>query len=170
MAANAKFGRVLVLVALTLFATGGMAIAAAKPNLDEVRSRFRRDGPEATNRWLNETGQSDVILDHMDRGEAGWIALAPQMAIDNGGAATTETLPIALALALPRNPTAVLKTIDPNNGRSFSVEDVCGEPFFEPTRSFLRRYRRRALAAVAGVHDPSLRLARDACLAALKKT
>ena len=170
MAANAKFGPALAMLALGVLTIGGAAMAAAKPNLEEVRSRFRRDGPEATNRWLNETGQSDVILDHMDRGEAGWIALAPQMALNNGGAAITETLPIALALALPRNPAAVLKTIDPNNGRSFSVEDVCGEPFFEPTRSFLRGYKRRALAAVAGVHDPSLRLVRDACAAALKKT
>jgi hypothetical protein len=170
MAANAKFGQALAMLALGVLAIGGTAMAAAKPNLEEVRSRFRRDGPEATNRWLNETGQSDIILDHMDRGEAGWIALARQMAIHNGGAATMESLPIALALALPHNPTAVLKAIDPSDGRSFGIEEVCGQPFIEPTRSFMRRYKRRALAAVAGVYDPRLRLVRDACIAALKKT
>ena len=158
------------MLVLGLLATGGMAMAAAKPNLEEVRSRFRRDGPEAANRWLNETGQSDVILDHMDRGEAGWIALAPQMAVDNGGAAITESLPIALARALPRNPTAVLKAISPNDPHLLNVNDVCGQPFIEPTRAFMRRYKRRTLAAVSGVNDPSLRLVRDACLRVLEKT
>jgi hypothetical protein len=170
MPANAKFGRGLAMVALVVLATGGMAMAASKPNLEEVRLRFRRDGPEATNRWLNDTGQSDAILDHMDRGEAGWIALASQLATDNGGVAITEGLPIALAWALPRNPTAVLKAIDPSDRHSFSVHDVCGQPFIEPTRSFMRHYKRRALAAVTSVDDPRLRVVRDACLRVLRKT
>jgi hypothetical protein len=169
MAANAKFRRAITLLTLSLLSIAGTAAAATRPNLEEVRSRFRSDGPESTNRWLNATGQSDIILDHMDRGEAGWIALANQMGTNNNGAAISESLPIALALALPHNPTAVLEAIDPRSGSSFSVDDVCGEPFIEPTRTFLRRYKRQALAAVARVQEPGLRLVKDACLAALRK-
>ena len=81
----------------------------------------------------------------------------------DGGAA--EALPIALAFALPRNPSAVLTVLAAG---SFDVADVCGAPFIEDTVSDLPAYKRRAITAVSKVESAPLAATKAACLKALK--
>ena len=102
----------------------------------------------------------------MGDGGSQWVALAPGLA-PGADAGSAEGLGISLALALPKNPRAVLAAIDPANGHVLGAGRVCGMPFIEDTVKDRPAYRRRALRAVRGVSDRSLANARAACLSAL---
>ncbi|MBB5412423.1 hypothetical protein HDG34_006395 [Paraburkholderia sp. HC6.4b] len=71
---------------------------------------------------------------------------------------------IALAYALPRNPTAVLKVVDPVEGDShiLAVSRVCGIPFIDDAP---KNYKAKALHGVSAVTTAKVR-----CLDALRRS
>jgi hypothetical protein len=142
--------------------------AFAKPRADrrDILQSIETLGAKAAVEKLWDTGVWDVMADHIWAGEAEWISLAPKLAPGTDGAAA-EGLGIALAAALPKDPVAVLRVIDPHDGYVIGASRVCGVPFLEPSAAFVKRYRARALSAVAVVRDPSLAAVQHACLAAL---
>ena len=58
----------------------------------------------------NDFGAFDIVLDGISSGDAAWLALVPKL--DTGGhAAVGESLPIAVAYALPKNATGVQRKL-----------------------------------------------------------
>jgi hypothetical protein len=129
----------------------------AKQTVDKLSNT----GPGGTQ---SEFGPFDKVLDGIASGDARWLALVPKLA-PGTDAGTAESLPIALADALPKNPTGVLRLIK----RDSSWLEACGYPMIEPTDKEMREYFKVAIPAVRSVHEPALRTARRLCLAELLK-
>nr|WKF60737.1 hypothetical protein HUO10_005259 [Paraburkholderia busanensis] len=140
---------------------------AAQPGASVLAKQLDDKGAKATVSGMSES-EWDNVLTRIDAGNAAWIALAPKLAEGTDGG-YSEDLGIGLAFALPKNPKAVLKAIDPNNGPVLGVGRVCSAPFIEDTVKDIPAYIKRAKAALHGVHDPALQNVRDACLAELAK-
>ena len=169
MAANAKLAVAMVGAALLMALAWAPARAAGPANLPQVRASIEREGSQATVRRLMASGEWKAILEGIERGEPGWIAIAPLLAKDADGA-FAEGLGVALAKALPVSPAAVLNVLDPSDGHVIGASRVCSAPFVEPKPGFVAGYRKDALAAVGAVQVAGLAAARDACLVALRKT
>jgi hypothetical protein len=137
--------------------------AAVVPTPERIAATVRAHGAHRAVDRLSDS-QWDAIIDRMERGEAAWIALAPQLA-PGSDAGRSEELGIALAFALPRNPHAVLAALDPHDGIVLGARRVCGRPFIEDSEP--RGYVSRAEWAVAQVIDSRFARAKAACLDAL---
>lgn len=142
------------------------AHAVPMPSPQAVRAQIQRVGPKTTVTRLDGAGDMDRILDAIGTGDPQWIALAPLLALGTDGA-DGEGLGIELATALPINPAAVLRITTPGDG-VLGLLRVCGVPFIESTPASDKTYLRQAVAAVAGVSDPTLKTSRDQCLARLR--
>ncbi len=153
-------------VLVLAFAISTSALAAARLTPETIAADIAAHGADNVVAKLAKTGDYDRVLDHIGKGEAQWVALAPKLA-PGTDAGWAEALVISLAFALPKNPQAVLALLIGKD--AFQVDDVCGAPFIEGTVKDVPGYIRRAKAAVAKVTDPSLQSARAACLAALAK-
>jgi hypothetical protein len=138
---------------------------ARHPTPAQVEAAIARYGAHDTVTALFEQGRWDYVAGEIADGKAAWVALAARLA-PGADAGTAEELPISLAFALPRNPAAVLASVQTG---AFDVADVCGAPFIEDTVKDIPAYLRKAAAAVAKVGDPALAATRAACLAALAK-
>ncbi len=153
----------------------GLLLAASltvhHPTATRVETSIRQHGAAATIARLWGKGgwpsQWDWVIDRMGDGNAGWIALAPKLA-PGSDAGSSEDLGIALAFALPKNPRAVLAALDLGNGIVLGADRVCGAPFIEDTVKDIPAYRRRAIRAVKAVSNPHLKMAKTACLTALR--
>lgn len=109
-------------------------------------------------------GDYDKVLSGIASGNARWLALVPRLE-PGTDAATGETLTVAVAQALPKNPAGVLRLI----ATKPSWASACSYPMIEPTAKETRAYFRAAVPAVRSVHEPALQSARTRCLAALAK-
>jgi len=87
----------------------------------------------------------DTIVLNLSRGEGRWIELYPDLkkAPFIGVTYLQEGLNIAMASALPENPSAVLKFVNETN-----VEFICGIPFIESTPAEVKSYYMKASAAI----------------------
>jgi hypothetical protein len=112
----------------------------------------------------NDFGAFDIVLDGISSGDAAWLALVPKL--DTGGhAAVGESLPIAVAYALPKNATGVLRLIALD--RRWLV--ACGYPMIEPTREEESHYFAAAVPAVKSVRDRKLQQVKRKCLSELRR-
>jgi hypothetical protein len=143
-------------------AFAGMSVSRVDlvARLDYVGSKRTVDELWDQNRWGS-------VVDQISTGQADWVALAPRLATGTD-AGTSETLGIALALALPRNPAAVLAALDLQGGPVLGPSIVCGVPLIDESPRFVANYRRRARAALNKVQSAALQSAKRACGAALK--
>ncbi|WP_429347454.1 hypothetical protein [Paraburkholderia sp. Clong3] len=132
----------------------------------EVSAAIRRQGASAFFRSLDEA-VVDRRFERIGTGRADWVALAPKLAIGADGA-NAEGLGIALAYALPRNPAAVLKVVDPVEGDShiLAVSRVCGIPFIDDAP---KNDKAKALRAVSAVTTANPHI-KARCLDALRKS
>ena len=156
-------------VLITLLLSSATAQAASAPPPERIAASIYQHGAETTVAALLKTDRWEGVAERMGSGDARWIALAPQLAPGADGA-VAEGLGISLAYSLPKNPRAVLAALDLTNGPVIGAGQVCSIPFIEDTVRNRPAYRRRALRAVVGVRDPSLRRARAACLAELRRS
>jgi hypothetical protein len=123
--------------------------------------RLSDQGPNETRTMF---GRYDAVLDGVASGDGRWLALVPKL--DPGtDAGTAEFLRIAVAEALAKNPTGVLRF----TSRMSWFRDACGYPMIEPTEKEMRAYFKGAVPALKGVHDPALEGARKVCLTELIK-
>jgi hypothetical protein len=112
----------------------------------------------------NDLGLFDEILDGIASGDPAWLALVPRL--ETGGhAAAGESMPIAVAFALPLNPRDVLRLIA--SDRRWLVS--CGYPMIEPTKEEERAYFEAAIPAVRAVRDAHLETAKAMCLSELSR-
>ena len=147
---------------------GHPVAAASTPSLEEVRGLLATKGPRETVRALHDHGRFQYVLNRIGSGDTAWIRLAPRLAQGADGA-DAEGLGVALAEALPKQPRAVLASLDMKGGVVLGPQRVCSTPFIEPKPGRVERYKPAAMHAVMSVHTPALRSASDACLAALRK-
>jgi hypothetical protein len=134
----------------------------------QVAIEIKAHGAREAIATLAANDQWDTVTAHIVNGETEWIALAPQLA-SGSDAGSAEDLGIALAYALPKQPAAVLRVIDPANGPVTGTDRVCGMPFIEDSVEDLPAYRRQARAALEAITDPTLQKAKQGCIAALEK-
>jgi hypothetical protein len=153
------------LVALAV-ASSTSALAATTLTPSVIAADIAAHGAEAVVARLAKHGDYDRVLGHIDKGETEWVALAPKLA-PGTDAGYAEALIISLALALPKNPQAVLALLSGKN--VFQVDDVCGAPFIEGTVKDVPAYVRKARAAVSRVMDPKFAGTKTVCLASLAK-
>lgn len=97
------------------------------------------------------------VINGVATGDSAWLEVARQ--ITPTSAAAEATLSIALASALPRAPTRVLRLIGPK----YPLEEVCGIPFLKADSSEVITYHDDAKAALVTVRDSSLKRVRLAC-------
>jgi hypothetical protein len=109
----------------------------------------------------------DRLFERIGTGRADWVALAPKLA-DGADGADAEGLGIALAYALPRNPAAALKVVDPVEGDShiLAISRVCGIPFIDDAP---KNYKAKALHAVSVVTTANPQI-KARCLDALRRS
>jgi len=128
----------------------------------------RRTVQKLTKQDFNDTksdfGKFDVVLDGISAGDPRWLALVTKI-YPGTDAAAAESLPIAVAQALPKNPTGVLRFF----ASSSWLRKVCGYPMIEPTDKEMRAYFKAAIPAVRAVREPTLQRAKKVCLTELMK-
>jgi hypothetical protein len=147
--------------------------AASAITPQTVERMIERYGPKRSLKKLanavpdntrSDFGDYDKVLDGIASGAPRWLALVPKLQ-PGTDAGTAEALRIAVAKALPKNPSGVLSLIT----RQPSWRDACTYPMIEPTNKEERAYFRVVLPAVRAVRSPALRRARSICLAELNK-
>ena len=110
--------------------------------------------------------QWELVLKKIKTGDSRWLAVAKGLA-DGTDAGTSESLQIALATALPRNPGGVLQL---TGTQSFlSLEDICGAPFIEPEPAYLKRYLTETRQSLNNLRDARVEQQRTKCLAEIEK-
>ncbi|MFM0428187.1 hypothetical protein PQQ75_04155 [Paraburkholderia aspalathi] len=157
------FGLTLALALACSTAVASTAQTSASVLLKQIDEQ----GAKATVSSMSES-QWDAVLDRVDSGSPEWVALVPKLAKGTDGG-NSEDLGIGLAYALPKNPKAVLKAIDPDNGPVLGVSRVCSAPFIEDTVPDIPAYIKHARAALNKVRDPALQGVKKACMAELAK-
>jgi len=87
----------------------------------------------------------DTIVLNLSRGERRWIEIYPDLkkAPFDGVTHLQEGLNIAMASALPENPSAVIRFVNETN-----VKFICGIPFIESTPAEVEAYYVKASAAI----------------------
>jgi len=134
-----------------------------------VQAEIRGHGAKPVVDRLFKTEAWWQVTRNIGAGKAEWIALAPDLA-EGTDAATSETLGISLAEALPKSPHAVLAVLELGGDASpLVVGKVCSAPFLEDTARHQLRYKAKALHAVSAVADAHLSTVKTACLDELAK-
>ena len=154
-------------VMLAFVALTSVAGAASPPDLATVTADLDRQGAERTVELLERADQWEGVLNNIGKGDNAWVSLAPRLAPGTDGA-SAEGLGIALARALPANPTAVLAVTEPGDHGIISIYRVCSTPFIEASKAANAIYDSRAIRAVSRVSASELTARRDACIARLK--
>ncbi|MGF6293482.1 hypothetical protein [Paraburkholderia youngii] len=155
------------LLALLILVCASAAVGAVQSNTPaEVSAAIGRQGASAFFRSLDEA-TADRLFEQIGTGRADWVALAPKLAVGADGA-NAEGLGIALAYALPRNPAAVLKVVDPleGDGHVLAISRVCGIPFIDDAP---KNYKAKALHAVSAITTANPHI-KARCLDVLRKS
>jgi len=103
----------------------------------------------------------ESVLQKIKTGGAPWLAVAKELA-DGTDAGTSEALQIALATALPKNPSGVLQLAGTQG--FLSLEDICGAPFIEPEPTDLKRYLDKTRRSLNNLKDMKVEQKRVKCL------
>jgi hypothetical protein len=134
-----------------------------------VQTEIRDRGAKPVVDQLFKTEAWWQVTRNIGAGKIDWIALAPDLA-EGTDAATSETLGISLAEALPKSPNAVLAVLDLVSAASpLRVGNVCSAPFLDDTARHQKLYKAAALHALSAVADPQLSTVKAACLDELAK-
>jgi hypothetical protein len=106
----------------------------------------------------------EFVMRKIEAGSTDWLNVAGRLSAGTD-AGTSESLQIALATALPKNPAGVLRLID---RQSFlSVDHVCAAPFIEPELSYMKSYLSEAKAALIPMQGADVENIKTKCLSEL---
>ncbi|MGA7777846.1 MAG: hypothetical protein WCA85_09065 [Paraburkholderia sp.] len=152
-------------IAMALFVATASACAGV-PSAAQIAHDIESKGARATVASLNHDGQFDAVLAKIASGNATWVNLARPLS-QGTDAGDSTGLTIALATALPKHATAVLRAL--GDGPVTNSTAVCGVPFIEPTTSEVKTYLARAIPAVTRVAEPARLAQRASCLASLQR-
>lgn len=93
-------------------------IASGTATPAEISASIDRQGAYAFVASL-DSDESDWLVTQIGTGKNAWVELAPRLALGSDASVSTGLI-IALARALPRNPAAVLKAVDPEKATAIS--------------------------------------------------
>jgi hypothetical protein len=148
---------------------GGSSVREITPN--SVERMLATYGARQTIKILTnagpnreEFGDFDKVLAGVGSGNRQWLVLVPKLE-QGTDAAAAESLFIAVARALPKNPAGVLRLITAHP----SWRDACTFPMIEPSARETQKYFNTAIPAVKSVREPALQPAKKRCLAKLVK-
>lgn len=152
------------------FLCGAAANASARPlpSPAAIIKEIHFVGAKRTVERLTEASdgaQWELVLLKVESGDARWLAVADALA-DGTDAGDTEALRISVAMALRKNPGAVLAMADTK--MPFALPEICGAPFIEPAPDFYRRYLRDARRALDRYKNVALDEKRRRCLATIE--
>lgn len=130
-----------------------------------LRDSCYKYGAVNTMRLLTAPGSVlwSELLEHIAGGETDWIIHVPLFASGTDAGYATQ-LAVALAVALPKNPRAVLSL----EYAFVSLRNVCSLPFFDPSEEFIRDYASEVLLSMEEVTDPHMRMDKEICLTRLR--
>ncbi len=106
------------------------------------------------------------MLKSIRTGNKEWI-LGSDFLLGTGSAYLNEATPIAVTLAIPANPIAVLELTYKDGGDSVAtMQDLCVAPFIEPTEQQIKDFDAAAIKALQEAKVPAyLEKARQECIA-----
>ncbi len=138
--------------------------------LEEVRLAYYRYSAVSIVKKLHENHAANwkMIMSRVEKGDPDWIAYSARYISPGTDAGATTGYTVALALALPNNPKAVLELETGGGGRSLLA--VCTLPFIEPEYDFIRAYGKKTLDALREVKDDYLLESRDTCIRRLQNS
>jgi len=160
----------------TAFAFALLVIAPALPASHPAQMRTtaaqeldRLQGPDAA-RYASALYDDDhkwsFVSSKIATGEQDWLQVA-KLLVPIADGALAEDLRSNLASALLVRPANILKLL--KTTPTLKPADVCNAPFPSPGKTWLTRYRARAIKSVGAVREPSLRRLRDDCLKVLRR-
>lgn len=133
----------------------------------ELIERIDQQGPRAVVDDLafsKDTSQWAFVLSQIESGDPAWLEVAIRLK-PGTDASTSESLSIAVALALPNAPANVLPLTD----HGFTLTHMCSAPLIEPPHEvFVSLVERTIRALEAAALPASLAATRDQCLATLR--
>ena len=130
--------------------------------------RLREVGAEAfVGSAFEDPRHWGFITSRIETGRGEWLALAKAM-IPAADGASAEELQSSLATALVAKPSNVLRLLQSLGGKPPWVESVCDAPFHSPGKTWLIKYKAKALMAVQSVREPQLARQKARCLRALR--
>ena len=137
---------------------------------EELRTAYYTHSLLSIVEGLQQNGGANwkLILDKVASGDRDRITGVALYVIPGAEEAAAREYLAATALALPKNPEAVL--VLKNFPASGSLYHICSLPFIEPEDEFIISYAKRTLAALRRVDDPELRESRDTCMRHLQET
>ena len=136
------------------------------PDAGQIAREIDMNGARKTVMSLDSKGQFEAVLTRIASGDPAWVSLARSLAQGTDASDSTGLI-IALATALPKNPVAVLRTLD--DGPPLTASAVCGAPFIEPAEGDVKAYLAQATPAVAGVDAAADLSQRTLCLSSLAR-
>jgi hypothetical protein len=137
-------------VALSLLASGAWAETLTPASLQAQIAR-EGAGPVVAHLTAGSGAPWHTVIAHIASGQAAWLATAIPLR-PGTDAGIGEELTGAVAMALLKNPIAVLKLA----GDDFPLARICDLSTIEPTDAQVAKWKRDALAALAKVKDSSL--------------
>lgn len=153
---------------IVFFALACLAVSltanAKTPVPKELLQEIDEHGAKATIARLVATQEEkdwDYVVEKIRRGKDEWLQVAAELA-SGSDAGTSSDLKIALAYALPRNPAGVLSIAD--SQVFLSTSSLCGLPFIEAERSFIRKYVKKTKRALTQMKNADLEDKRQSCL------
>jgi len=129
---------------------------------DLILSEVKLRGAPAVSRRLDaDENFGRSVTNGIATGDSIWLDVAS--ALVPASAAAEASLSIALASALLRSPTRVLRMVGPR----YPLEEVCGMPFLKADSQQVVSYYDSAATSLQKVVAPNMRGRRDSCLVAL---
>ncbi len=134
-----------------------------------IEAEVAKHGAEDVVERLWNADRFIEITNQVAQGKDRWIAIAP---IIRGGtdAGAAEILMDSMALALPKNPNAVLRAFALMHGSPDNISKLCVSPFVEGTKEQDLSYIRRAIVALRRINTPALVKLRDSCVLSLQES
>lgn len=160
--------RVLICLCLLIPAATLPAHSFASITPRSVENMLARYGARGTvqrltrNSGKTDFGDFEVVLRGVAKGDGHWLRLVPRI-YRGTDAGTAESLKIAVAEALPKNPVGVLKLVHGHSRWSMA----CTYPMIESSAQEARQYFRLAIPAVRSVRDRTLQVTKRRCLSSL---
>jgi hypothetical protein len=141
----------------------------------ELKKLHRPDAEPYASTLYDDSARWSYISTKIATGEQDWLEVA-RLLVPRADGALAEELRSDLALALLVHPANVLRlgqvsgTGSAGFHRSIRLgpADFCNAPFPSPGKTWLTRYKRRALRSVRRVHEARLTKVRDECLRVLR--
>ena len=140
-----------VVFAVAMLAMQVASGAVSSQSAQALLQQIEQSGGSAVYRHLGaDEAAFDRVTRQIETGDAAWLKVAAALR-PFADAAGAESLDFAVARALPKEPSRVLRLMAGGYGL------VCTSPYIEPAPGVAEAYAKEALRALASVKEPALK-------------